>query len=59
MVQDGLGKKQNLISKITSETRAGGEAQAVVCLPSKHEALSLSLRTNKKIFKTVLTKKKD
>jgi hypothetical protein len=39
-VQTGLGKKQNLIFKITRGKRAGGMAQVVECLPSKHKALS-------------------
>jgi hypothetical protein len=38
MVQARLGKKQVPISKITR--RAGGVAQAVALLRSKHEALS-------------------
>jgi hypothetical protein len=41
VVQAGLGKKQDLISKITRAKRAAGVAQVVeCCLPSKCEALS-------------------
>jgi hypothetical protein len=39
-VQEGLGKKQDPISKITKAKGAGGMAQAVECLPYKHKALS-------------------
>jgi hypothetical protein len=44
-VQAGLGKKQGqnkkkAIAKISRAQRAGAVAQVVVCLPSKHKALS-------------------
>jgi hypothetical protein len=37
IVQAGLGKKQDPISKIIRTKRAGGMAQVVECLISKHE----------------------
>jgi hypothetical protein len=40
MVQASLGKKRDLISKITRGKRAGGMTQAVEYLPSKYKALS-------------------
>jgi hypothetical protein len=41
VLQVGLGKKQDTISKITREKKVGGMAQGVELLPHKHEALSL------------------
>jgi hypothetical protein len=35
------------ILKITNAKRAGGVAQIVMCLPSKHKALSLTSKTPK------------
>jgi hypothetical protein len=43
----GLDKKRDPVSKIKTK-RAGGMAQAVECLPSKREVLSLYLSTDKK-----------
>jgi uncharacterized protein YwlG (UPF0340 family) len=40
VVQTGLNKKQHTISKITREKRAGGMAEVVDYLPSKHKALN-------------------
>jgi hypothetical protein len=49
MVQAILGKKQDSISKITTakKEKAGGMAQAVECLPSKHKALISNTSTTK------------
>jgi hypothetical protein len=44
----GLGKKQDTISKMNSEERAGDVAQVVKYLPSKYKALSSNLHTAKK-----------
>jgi hypothetical protein len=40
MFQAGLGKKQNLISKIIRAKRNRGMAQVTQCLPHKHDALN-------------------
>jgi hypothetical protein len=40
IIHAGLGKTQGSINKITRAKRAGGMAQAIECLPSKHKALS-------------------
>jgi hypothetical protein len=40
VVQTGLGKKQECISKITRAKRAGGMAQEGECLPSNRKSLS-------------------
>jgi hypothetical protein len=40
VVQAGLGKKQDPISKITRAKMAGGMVQTVEYLPSKHEVLT-------------------
>jgi hypothetical protein len=47
-VQAGLSKKQDPISKITREKRAGGLAQMANCLPSKHKALNSNPNMTKK-----------
>jgi hypothetical protein len=52
MVQAGLSKKPDPISKITREKRAEGMAQVVRGLPSKCEALSSTAITVKKKKKT-------
>jgi hypothetical protein len=46
MVQAGLGKKQQTISKIAKSS--GGLAQAIQHLPIKREALSSNPNTKKK-----------
>jgi hypothetical protein len=48
MIQTGLGKNQDPISRITRAQRAAGVARALEHLPSKCEALSLNLSTSKK-----------
>jgi hypothetical protein len=48
IVQAGLGKKQDPISKITRAKRTEGLAQAVEHLTSKYEALSSNNYTAKK-----------
>jgi hypothetical protein len=47
MVHTGLGKRRDLISKITGVKRAEGVVQVVQRLPSKCEALSSHLGTTK------------
>jgi hypothetical protein len=47
-VQAGLSKKQDPISKITREKRAGGLAQMANCLPSKHKAPNSNPNMTKK-----------
>jgi hypothetical protein len=49
-----LFKKLDPISKITRAKRAGGVAQAVEPLPSKHEALNSSPSTTKKIVEAAV-----
>jgi hypothetical protein len=56
VVQAGLGKKQDPISKITRAKWARGIVQVVAYLPSKNEALSTNLSTKSKKRKK---KKKD
>jgi hypothetical protein len=48
MVQAGLGKRQALTSKITKAKRAGGMAQVIEYLPSKHKTLNSNPSTQKK-----------
>jgi hypothetical protein len=48
MVQAGLSKKPDPISKITREKRAEGMAQVVEYLPSKHQAPSSNSSPTKK-----------
>jgi hypothetical protein len=48
MVQVGLSKRRDPISKITREKRAEGMAQVVRGLPSKCEALRSTAITEKK-----------
>jgi hypothetical protein len=48
MITAGLGKKQDLIYKITRAKRDRGVTQAVEHPPSKHEVLSSNPNTSKK-----------
>jgi hypothetical protein len=48
MVQANQATMWNTIPKSTKAKRAGGMAQVVKCLPSKHGALSSTPITNKK-----------
>jgi hypothetical protein len=48
MFQASLGKKQDLISKITRAKRAGGMVQDLEHFPRKHEVLSPNPSTEKK-----------
>jgi hypothetical protein len=50
VVQASLGKKQDPISKITRENRAGVVTQMVKHLPSKCKALSSKPSTEKKKY---------
>jgi hypothetical protein len=58
MVQTGLGKKWGPISKTARARRAGGVAQAIEHLPSKHEAtnsnpsIAKKIKVNYKIYKS-------
>jgi hypothetical protein len=47
-LQFGLGKKQDLISKITKAKSVGGATQVVDHLPCKLDALSLTLTKKRK-----------
>jgi hypothetical protein len=50
MLQAGMGKKQDLISKTTSARRAGSMVQVIEWMPSKSRVFSSNLRTSKKLI---------
>jgi hypothetical protein len=56
LVQVGMSKMRDLISKITREKRAGDMAQAVDHLPCKCEALSSHTKKTPKNLNQALTK---